>query len=324
MTAVPYVAAWGGAAMLTLVAGRPVIAWLLRRGAVQSVREDAPARHAGKAGTPTMGGLLIVGAALAVTLAVAAGTGALRRDLLGWAGLVALFAGIGGVDDALGIARRRNLGLRARDKLALQIPAALLLGAYAMTRPHLGSALAVPGMPWRLDLGWAYPVFCVLLVVGMANAVNLTDGLDGLAAGSVAIAAGTLAVLTARAGLAPMGVAAAAVGGAGLGFLWFNAHPARVFMGDVGSQALGAALGVIGILAKLEIVTLVISGVFVAEALSVILQVGYFRCTGGGRLFRMSPIHHHFELSGWTETQTVVRFWIAGALMAALGVGLAS
>ncbi len=324
MTATPFLAAWGLAAALTLAAGRPVIAWLVRAGAVQAVREDAPARHAEKAGTPTMGGVLIVGAALAAAAVVAAATGHASRDFLVALGVIALFAAVGGVDDALGVARRRNLGLRAREKLALQIPAALLLGAYVVGQPHLGGGLALPGTAWRVDLGWAYPLFCVLLVVGMVNAVNLTDGLDGLAAGSVAITAATLVVLAARAGAAPLGMVAAAVAGAALGFLWYNAHPAQVFMGDVGSQALGAALAVVGVLAKLELAVLVVGGLFVAEALSVILQVAFFRMTGGGRLFRMSPIHHHFELSGWTETQTVVRFWVLGALLAALGVGLGS
>ena len=231
---------------------------------------------------------------------------------------------VGGVDDALGIARGRNLGLRAREKLALQIPVALLLGVYAARAPRLGSAIGLPGTPWHLDLGWFYPVLCVLLVVGMANAVNLTDGLDGLAAGAAAISAAALMVLAERAGAAPAGVLAAAVAGASLGFLWFNAHPARVFMGDVGSQGLGAALAVTGILAKLEMATLIVGGLFVIEALSVIVQVAYFRATGGRRLLRMSPLHHHCELSGWSETQTVVRFWVCGVLLAAHGMGLAS
>jgi len=324
MTAAPFVAAWGVAAAITLAAGRPAIAWLVRAGAVQAVRADAPARHAEKAGTPTMGGALIVGAALAAAFAVATATRHVSRDFLVALAMIVLFAAVGGLDDALGIARHRNLGLRAREKLALQVPAALLLGAYALGQRHLGGALTLPGTPWRLDLGWAYPVFCALLVVGMANAVNLTDGLDGLAAGSVAITAGTLVVLAVRAGSASVGVVAAAVAGSAVGFLWYNAHPARVFMGDVGSQALGAGLAAIGVLAKMELVTLIVGGLFVAEALSVLLQVTYFRISGGGRLFRMSPIHHHCELSGWTETQTVVRFWVLGALLAALGVGLGS
>jgi len=229
----------------------------------------------------------------------------------------------GRIDVALGIARARNLGLRAREKLAFQIPAALLLGVYAVRQPHLGGGLSLPATHLRVDLGWGYPVFCLLLVIGMANAVNLTDGLDGLAAGSVAIAASALVILAIHAGAALMGVVCAAVAGAALGFLWFNAHPAQVFMGDIGSQALGAALAVAGVLAKMELAVLIVGGLFVIEALSVVLQVAYFRLTRR-RLFRMSPIHHHFELSGWTETQTVVRFWVGGALLAALGVGLGS
>ena len=318
----PFLAA-GIAVALTLAGGGPMIGWLRSVGAVQSVREDAPARHRGKAGTPTMGGVLIIAAIVVAALAVGLAVLRTPADLLIALGVVVVFAAIGGVDDALGIARRRNLGLRAREKLLLQIPVSLLLGVYAVMHPHLGATLAVPGTHLRADLGWAYPVFAMLLVVGMANAVNLTDGLDGLAAGSVAIAAGALGILAARGGAAPVGVLCAAVAGAALGFLWFNAHPATVFMGDVGSQALGAALAVAGILAKMELVVLIVGGVFVAEALSVILQVTSFKTTGR-RLFRMSPFHHHCELIGWTETQTVVRFWVCGVLLAAIGMGLGS
>lgn len=316
------VSAWGLAVALALGAGRPVISWLARAGAVKAVREDAPARHAGKAGTPTMGGVLIVGSALLAALAVAAAAGLATPDFFVALIVVVIYAAVGLLDDALGIARHRNLGLRAREKLALQIPPALLLGAYVVRHPSLGAAVTFPGLALRIDLGWAYPLFCALLVVGMANAVNLTDGLDGLAAGTMAIASGTLAVLASLAGAAPTGIVAAAVAGAALGFLWWNAHPAGVFMGDVGSQALGAALAVTGVLAKREGTMLIVGGLFVAEALSVIAQVTYFRATGGRRLFRMSPMHHHFELSGWSETQTVVRFWVCGALLAALGVRL--
>lgn len=322
MSGTVYLSAWALAAGLVLVAGRPVMSWLARGGAVQAVREEAPARHAGKAGTPTMGGALIVAGSLIASLAVAGITRQFSPDLLVALVVIVLFATVGGLDDALAIARHRNLGLRAREKLALQVPVALLLGVYVVRHPLLGAAVTVPGLPLRVDFGWAYPVFCVLVVVGMANAVNLTDGLDGLAAGTVAIASGTLAVLAAHAGAVPAGVVAAAVAGAALGFLWWNTHPAGIFMGDVGSQALGAALAVIGVLAKMEIVMLIVGGLFVAEAFSVILQVAYFRLTSGRRLFRMSPIHHHFELSGWTESQTVVRFWVCGALLAALGVRL--
>ncbi len=319
----PYVVAGVLAAVLALASGGSMIAWLARAGKVKPVREDAPKRHAQKAGTPTMGGLLIVGAALVAVVTVVWVWGTTPRDLAVALGVIGGFAFVGWVDDTLGIARGRNLGLRAREKLALQVPLALSLGVYAVRQPHLGGSLTLPGVHLRVDLGWAYLLFCLLLVVGMANAVNLTDGLDGLAAGSVAIAAAALIILTVHAGATPLGVVCAAVAGAALGFLWFNAHPARVFMGDVGSQSLGAALAVIGVLAKVELAVLIVGGLFVAEALSVVLQVACFRLTGR-RLFRMSPIHHHYELGGWTETQTVVRFWVGGALLAALGVGLGS
>ncbi len=320
----PIPAAWALAVALTLAGGPAVVGYLRRAHLAQVIRDDAPGRHREKAGTPTMGGVLIIGAAVVAALAAAVLGRAWSTELAVGLAVIALFAAIGGVDDALGIARGRNLGLRAREKLALQVPAALLLGVYVARAPELGSAVSVWGTPARVDLGWLYPVLCMILVVGMANAVNLTDGLDGLAAGSVAIAAAALAVLTGRVGAVSVGVIAAAVSGAALGFLWFNAHPARVFMGDVGSQGLGAALAVTGVLAKLEIAMLIVGGLFVVEALSVIAQVTYFRLTGGRRLLRMSPLHHHYELGGWTETQTVVRFWLCGALLAVLGMGLTS
>jgi phospho-N-acetylmuramoyl-pentapeptide-transferase len=326
-------AAWILACLPVVACGRPFIAWLARAGAAQRVREDAIARkmaldpsaaalHAAKAGTPTMGGLLVVAALLVAGLVAGAWAGRLGPDLLVGLAAVAVFAAIGALDDALSLARGRNLGLRAREKFALQIPAALLLGVYVLRQPHLGGTLEIPGTGARWDLGWGYPIFCLILVVGMVNAVNLTDGLDGLAAGTVAIGAGALAVLAARAGAGPAAVIAAATGGAALGFLWHNAFPAAVFMGDVGSIGLGAALAVVGVLSKREVLMLIVGGVAVAEAVSVMLQVAWFKTTGGRRLFRMSPLHHHFELGGWTETQTVVRFWLCGALLAAVGVGL--
>jgi len=322
MDLIPLVAAWSFAAVLVLAAGAPVVEALQRAGVGQTVREDAPSRHAAKAGTPTMGGLLIIGAALAAALGVAVVLGRPPRALAVALGVIAIFAAIGALDDRLGITRGRNLGLRAREKFALQIPVALAFGVYVALTPGLGTVVDIPATAWRVDLGWGYPAFCAVLVVGMANAVNLTDGLDGLAAGGTAIAAGALAVLAAFSGALPSGIVAAAVGGASLGFLWYNAHPAQVFMGDVGSLGLGAALAVAGILAKLEVLMLILGGLFVAEALSVMLQVAWFKLTGGRRLFRMSPLHHHFELAGWSETQTVVRFWVCGALLAAVGVRL--
>ena len=318
----PYLATWGLAAALTLAGGGPLVGWLRRAGAVTAIREEAPERHGQKAGTPTMGGLLIIGAVLVAALAAAAVTGAASAELLVALAVVAAFSLIGGVDDAIGIVRRRNLGLRARERLLLQIPVGLLFGIYVLRHSAGGSWVGIPGTHLGVDLGWGYPVFCALFVVGVINAVNLTDGLDGLAAGSVAIAAVTLATIAAMAKALPVGILCAALAGASLGFLWFNAHPAQMFMGDVGSNGLGAGLAVAGVLAKAELLALVVGGLFVWEALSVMLQVASFKTTGR-RVFRMSPFHHHCELIGWTETQTVVRLWVCGALCAALGVGLA-
>jgi phospho-N-acetylmuramoyl-pentapeptide-transferase len=318
----PYLATGGLALALTLAGGGPLVGWLRRAGAVKSVREEAPERHGQKAGTPTMGGLLIMGSALVAALAAVVAAGAASAEMLVALGVVSAFSLVGGVDDAIGIARRRNLGLRARERLLLQIPIGLLLGGYVIRHSAAGSWIGVPGTHLGIDLGWGYPVFCALFVVGMANAVNLTDGLDGLAAGSVAIAAGALAAIAAQGNAAPLGMLCAALTGASLGFLWFNAHPAQMFMGDVGSNGLGAGLAVVGILAKVELLVLVVGGLFVWEALSVMLQVASFKTTGR-RVFRMSPFHHHCELIGWTETQTVVRLWVCGVVCAALGVGLA-
>jgi phospho-N-acetylmuramoyl-pentapeptide-transferase len=318
----PLLATGGLAAALTLAGGGPLVGWLRRAGAVKAVREEAPERHGQKAGTPTMGGLLIMGAVLLAVLAAAAAAGAVSTELLVGLGVVAAFTLIGGLDDAIGIVRRRNLGLRARERLLLQLPIALLFGIYVVRHSAAGAWVGIPGTRLGLDLGWGYPIFCALFVVGMVNAVNLTDGLDGLAAGGVAIAAGALAAIAAQEKSAPVGMLCAALSGASLGFLWFNAHPAQMFMGDVGSNGLGAGLAVAGILAKTELLVLVIGGVFVWEATSVMLQVASFKTTGR-RVFRMSPFHHHCELIGWTETQTVVRLWVCGVLCAALGVGLA-
>lgn len=304
------------AALVVLLFGGWGIAQLRRLSFQQRIREEAPAQHRGKAGTPTMGGILIL-ASVVLTVAVAV------RPLSDAAllALVAMigYAAVGAADDLLAIRRRQNLGLRARERLAVQIPLALLIGWYVMRRPDLGAGLVLPWIG-RVELGWWYLAFAVLYVVGFANAVNLSDGLDGLAGGSVAIAAGTYAAIALRLGHNEMAGLAAAVAGASLGFLWFNAHPAAVFMGDVGSNALGAVLAAIAIITKTELTLLVVGMVFVLEAASVLLQVAYFKATGGRRLFRMSPLHHHFELSGWTETQTVTRVWLLAAFAALLGM----
>jgi len=282
----------------------------------QSIREEAPVRHQSKAGTPTMGGILILVAVIIATLAVS------RPLPLGVTFALVVMVGygcVGGLDDLLGIRRQRNLGLRARERLTVQILLAALVAFYVARRPELGTALTLPWLgEW--DLGWAYVVFAILYVVGFANAVNLTDGLDGLAGGTVAIASGAYAAIAMRVGQPELAILASALAGACLGFVWFNAHPAAVIMGDVGSNALGAVLAAIAIITKTELTLFLVGLVFVLEAASVILQVAYFKSTGGKRLFRMSPLHHHFELSGWSETQTVTRLWLVAAFAALFGL----
>ena len=303
-------------ALLMLAAGRLGIPFLRQAGARKAIREEAPERHQTKAGTPTMGGVFIL---IAATVATVATLGGLSPGP-GLAVLIMLgYGAVGAADDVLGIRHGRNLGLRARERLAVQIPLAVLAALYVARRPELGTALILPYYG-RLDLGWGYVVFAVLYVVFFANAVNLTDGLDGLAGGTVGIAAGAYALIAWHLRQSEMAVLAAAVAGSCLGFVWFNAHPAHVIMGDVGSNALGAVLAAIAIITKTELTLVIIGLVFVLEGASVLLQVAYFKSTGGKRLFRMTPIHHHFELAGWTETQTVTRFWLLAGFAALFGL----
>lgn len=306
------------AAVLTLALGGWGIPFLRRFNVQQRIREEAPSQHRGKAGTPTMGGLLLVPAAAVASLVTAPQPG--WHMLLPLAVMLA-YGAVGAVDDALAIRRQRNLGLRARERLALQVLLAAAVAVYVTRLPDLGTALAVPRIG-MLQLGWLYAGVVVAYIVGFTNAVNLTDGLDGLAAGTVALASGAYAVIAVRVGRPDVAVLAASVAGACAGFAWFNAHPASVFMGDVGSNALGAVLAAIAIVTKTEWVLLVVGLVFVLEAASVLLQVVYFKATGGRRIFRMSPLHHHFELAGWTETQTVTRFWLVGVLAALVGIAM--
>lgn len=304
------------AALLMLAAGRAGIPLLHQLGARKAIREEAPARHQAKAGTPTMGGVFILLAAAVAAVAtlqgLSAGPGLALLIMLG-------YGAVGAADDLLGLRHGRNLGLRARERLAVQIPLAALAALYVARRPELGTALVFPYYG-SFDLGWGYVVFAVLYVVFFANAVNLTDGLDGLAGGTVGIAAAAYAAIALRVGQPEMAVLAAAVAGSCLGFVWFNAHPASVIMGDVGSNALGAGLAALAIITKTELTLIIVGLVFVLEGISVLLQVGYFKSTGGKRLFRMTPIHHHFELAGWTETQTVTRFWLLAGFAALFGL----
>ncbi|MCR4403184.1 MAG: phospho-N-acetylmuramoyl-pentapeptide-transferase [Firmicutes bacterium] len=304
-------------ALGTVLAIGPTSIRILRRMRFgQSVRSNGPATHLAKAGTPTMGGIMIL-------LGVAVATLLFAPRTLGsaWALFITLgFGAIGLADDFIIVVAKRSLGLRARYKLAAQIVLAVLLGLFVASRPELGTTVSVPFLVEEIDLGLGYVAFAAFIVVSASNAVNLTDGLDGLASGTVAVAAVTYGVAAMDRGSADVAVFAFALAGACVGFAWFNCHPAQVIMGDTGSLALGAALGCLAILTKTELLLAVVGGVFVVETLSVMIQVTYFRLTGGRRLFRMSPLHHHFELMGWQEPKVVTRFWILGLVFAVLGM----
>lgn len=304
-------------AIATVIAIGPVSIKILRRMKFgQSVRSNGPATHLAKAGTPTMGGIMILIGVFAATLLFAP-----RALASAWALFITLgFGAIGLADDFIIVVARRSLGLRARYKLVAQIILAGLLGLFVAARPEFGTTVRIPFLSRCVDLGPGYVVFAILVVIGASNAVNLTDGLDGLAAGTVAIAAVTYGIIATQKGAGDLAVFAFALAGACIGFAWFNCHPAQVIMGDTGSLALGAALGCLAIFTKTEVLLVVIGGVFVLEALSVITQVTYFRLTRGRRIFRMSPLHHHFELSGWQEPKVVTRFWILGLVFSVLGM----
>ena len=305
---------------------------LLRRLSVgQNIRDVGPQAHFIKAGTPTMGGLLILFALVVSTLLWSSLT-----NLYVWLslGVTLAFGGIGFLDDFLKVKREQNLGLTSRQKFGLQILAAGAVAVLLRFIPpayEFDPAISVPFVKTMVfDLGWFYIPFVLLILVGSSNAVNLTDGLDGLAIGSTMIAAATYAVFTYVAGnriiaaylqiqyvggVGEVTVFCAALVGAALGFLWFNAHPADVFMGDVGSLSIGAAIGMVAVLSKQEIVLVLVGGIFVMEAVSVMLQVAFFRVFKR-RIFRMSPIHHHFEMVGWAEPKIIVRFWILALIFA--------
>jgi phospho-N-acetylmuramoyl-pentapeptide-transferase len=300
----------------------------------QQIRAEGPASHQVKAGTPTMGGLLILFCIAVPTLL----WGRLDNLYLWLVLLTTLaFGAVGFIDDRLKIVRRANLGLTARWKLVAQALIALAF-AWALTTLPAPPFETRVGIPFfknvLLDLGWLYLPFVVLVLTGASNAVNLTDGLDGLATGTTLVAASFYTVVTYLAGNAvfarylqiayvegagELTVFCGALLGAGMGFLWFNAHPASVFMGDTGSLSLGAALGSVAVVAKHEVLLVLVGGVFVIEALSVVIQVLSFRLTGR-RVFLMAPIHHHFEKLEWAESKIIVRFWIVAVIFALLSL----
>ena len=312
------------ALVVTLLFGPAIIEKLTAMRARQVVREDGPQSHLKKAGTPTMGGVLILLAVTAATLLWAQLT---NRFI--WLALLTTLAmgAVGFVDDYLKLSRGNAVGLRARQKFFWQVAIGLAVGTYLYVFPTdaFTSKLAIPFLKnWMPELGIAYIPFAMLVLVGCSNAVNLTDGLDGLAIVPTLMAAATFTFFAYVAGNAVMArylqvifvrgaselpVFAAALVGASLGFLWYNAHPAQVFMGDTGSLALGAALATVALVTKNELLLVLAGGCFVVEALSVIIQVFWFRRTGK-RVFRMAPIHHHYELNGLSEPKIIVRFWI--------------
>ncbi|KHA52831.1 phospho-N-acetylmuramoyl-pentapeptide-transferase [Sulfitobacter geojensis] len=329
----------GGAFITALVFGfifgRPLIAVLRRtQGKGQPIREDGPEGHFVKAGTPTMGGLLIVGALLTSTLLWAR----LDNPFVWLVLFVTMsFAAIGFADDYAKVSKQNTAGVSSKIRILLGLLISIIAGFWAsMYHPEgLQYQLAVPVFKDTLiNMGYFFVPFAVIVIVGAANAVNLTDGLDGLAIMPVMIAAATLGVIayvvgrvdfTEDLGLhyvpgtGEMLVFTMGLIGGGLGFLWYNAPPAAVFMGDTGSLALGGALGSIAVAAKHEIVFAVVGGVFVAEAMSVMIQVLYFKRTGK-RVFLMAPIHHHYEKKGWAEPQIVIRFWIISLILAMIGL----
>lgn len=322
------------ALMISLMVGPTLIEQLrMRQQGGGTVREDTPPRHLTKQGTPTMGGLVILIALLISTLLWA---NLLNRYV--WAVMLATigFGLIGLRDDALKVQRRKGLTMGAKFGLQLLVACALLqIVFWQPADNHWAPVLPIPFLKgWLLDLGWWWIPFAMLVIVGAANAVNLTDGLDGLAIGPIIMAGGAfgviayltgnfraadyLKILNVR-GAGELTVFCGALIGAAIGFLWFNCHPAQVFMGDVGSLALGAAVGMLAVLTKAELLLPLIGGLYVVEAISVIIQVASFRLTGR-RVFRMAPLHHHYELAGWAEPKIVVRFWIVSFALALLAL----
>ncbi len=322
------------AMVFALIMGPWIINRLRRLSMTQQIRYDGPKTHRGKAGTPTMGGLLII---LCILLAVFM-WGDLK-NLYVWVMIVSLvgFGCIGLFDDYLKIIRKNHKGLRAYQKFGGQVVLALLIGIFLYFNPKdpYADVLSIPFFKkWLLDFGWLYIPFSVIVIVGSSNAVNLTDGIDGLAIGLVAVAvlaSGVLVYISGHKGLAQylqvlylpgtgeLTVFCGAMFGASLGFLWYNSYPADVFMGDVGSLGLGGSLGTLAVITKHEIVLAIVGGIFVIETISVMLQVASFKLTGK-RVFKMAPIHHHFELKGWPEPKVIIRFWIIGIMLALLSL----
>ncbi|MCG8375140.1 MAG: phospho-N-acetylmuramoyl-pentapeptide-transferase [Chlorobiales bacterium] len=314
--------------VLTVIWGGPLIRILRRLEVGDSIRLEAPERHITKVGTPTMGGVMFILPVLMVTILLNAvpliGLSGVGRSILVPLGAMLAFALLGGIDDWQKLSRREvGEGMKARYKILIQIALASVL-AYALRNVLHVPELFLPGLNLEINLGaWFYPI-AVFVIVAAANAVNFTDGLDGLAGLIAATAFATFGGIALIQGQSFLAQFCFTLVGALFGFLWFNVYPAQLIMGDTGSLALGATLGVVALMTGHWILLPLIAIIPVSEVLSVILQVAFFRITGGRRIFKMSPLHLHFELSGWSESQIVQRFWLISLLFAMVGVALAT
>lgn len=308
--------------LITVLLSPIFIPFLRRLKFGQSIRDEGPKSHKKKTGTPTMGGIMIVISIVATTIIIVYKFGIYPISYKFWLLLFILisYGLLGFLDDFIKVVKKRNLGLTSKQKMIGQILIAVIF-FITLKYVKFPTYIQIPGTDIQWDLGWGYALFIIFMLVGSSNAVNLTDGLDGLLAGTATIAFGAFALLSSYnyAQNEVTTIFSLAVVGALLGFLVFNAHPAKVFMGDTGSLALGASIAAVAILTKLEVILVIIGGVFVLETLSVIIQVISFKTTGR-RVFKMSPLHHHYELLGWSEWRVVTTFWLIGFIFAALGI----
>jgi len=306
--------------LLTVFLSPIFIPFLRRLKFGQSIREEGPKSHQKKTGTPTMGGVVIILSIVLSALVMAGQFQTIGFEI--WLLLLVTvgFGLLGFLDDYIKVVKKRNLGLTSKQKFLGQVAISVIV-YIVITQMGFSTEIHVPGTDLAIEFGWLYLPLIIVMLVGASNAVNLTDGLDGLVAGTAAVAFGSFAIIAYSVDMLNVSLFSIAVVGAVLGFLVFNAHPAKVFMGDTGSLGLGGALAMIAILTKTELLLVVIGGVFVIETLSVIIQVISFK-TRGKRVFKMSPLHHHYELSGWSEWRVVVTFWLVGIIFAIAGVYL--
>ncbi len=312
--------------VITLILGPLIIPYLKRLKVGQMIREEGPQSHKSKSGTPTIGGLIIILAIVITSLT----SGLVNKDMLVALSVTVAFGIIGFLDDFIKVVLKRNLGLRAYQKIIFQIIVAIMLAIYQSETTYMGTKIIVPfiqgswtiggiTIPQYLDLGILYIPFIVFVVVATVNGVNLTDGLDGLASGVTLIIAAFFSLVAAYYGYTSLAIFCGAVTGACLGFLRFNSHPAQVFMGDTGSLALGGAIATVAILMNIALIIPIVGGIYFAEALSVSIQVIYYKLTKK-RIFKMAPLHHHYELSGWAETKVVIVFWSVTAILCLIGI----